>query len=187
MARRPAPHRQCTATSTRTGQRCQRAPIKGGLICTTHGGSTRQAKAGAAKRLALQAAEADAAAVLAHEGQPAVERPVEELAELATTVKATTAALGRRVNALSELRYADAKGAEQTRAEMVLWGQWIDRLTRLLEALTKANFEERRTRVLEDQAALVASVLRSALEECGLSGQAEDVLSVVARRLEVVA
>jgi hypothetical protein len=181
------PARQCTATSTRTGERCRRAPIKGGLVCTTHGGSTRQAKAGAAKRLALQAAEADAAAVLAHEGQASVERPVEELAELASSVKATTAALGRRVNALAEVRFEDAKGAEQTRAEMVLWGQWIDRLTRLLEALAKAGFEERRVRVEEEQATLVARVLAAALAEVGLADRSDEVLRVVARRLDAVA
>lgn len=49
--------RQCTATSTRSGLRCERAPIKGGSVCATHGGRAPAVKQAAAQRLA----EAEAA------------------------------------------------------------------------------------------------------------------------------
>lgn len=43
--------RQCTAKSTTTGNRCTKAPIKGGTVCATHGGSAPQVRKKAALRL----------------------------------------------------------------------------------------------------------------------------------------
>lgn len=47
----PGTHGRCTAKSTRTGQQCKRAPIRGGTVCATHGGSAPQVRAAAEKRL----------------------------------------------------------------------------------------------------------------------------------------
>lgn len=44
--------RRCTAHSSRTGKPCQRAPILGGTVCATHGGSAPQVKKAADERLA---------------------------------------------------------------------------------------------------------------------------------------
>lgn len=46
------PARRCTAHSSRTGKRCTKAPIKGGNVCTTHGGSAPQVQHAAKLRLA---------------------------------------------------------------------------------------------------------------------------------------
>src|SRR3546814_9253905 len=43
--------RQCTAKSTTTGERCTKAPIRGGTVCATHGGSAPQVRKKAARRL----------------------------------------------------------------------------------------------------------------------------------------
>jgi hypothetical protein len=43
--------RQCTAHSTRTGERCKKVPIRGGYVCPTHGGSAPQVKQKAEERL----------------------------------------------------------------------------------------------------------------------------------------
>ena len=43
--------RQCTATAKSTGERCQRAAIKGGSVCHVHGGATPQVKQKAQERL----------------------------------------------------------------------------------------------------------------------------------------
>src|SRR3546814_4524700 len=43
--------RQCTAKSTTTGERCTKAPIRGGTVCATHGGSAPQVRKKAALRL----------------------------------------------------------------------------------------------------------------------------------------
>src|SRR3546814_21188983 len=42
---------QCTAKSTTTGERCTKAPIRGGTVCATHGGSAPQVRKKAALRL----------------------------------------------------------------------------------------------------------------------------------------
>ena len=45
--------RQCTAhLSDGSGRRCQKAAIRGGTVCTTHGGSAPQVQRSAAERLA---------------------------------------------------------------------------------------------------------------------------------------
>jgi ethanolamine utilization microcompartment shell protein EutL len=46
------PSRQCTATSTTSGERCRRAAILGGTVCPFHGGSAPAVKRKAAERLA---------------------------------------------------------------------------------------------------------------------------------------
>src|SRR3546814_19061831 len=43
--------RQCTAKSTTTGERCTKAPIRGGTVCATHGGSAPPVPKKAALRL----------------------------------------------------------------------------------------------------------------------------------------
>ena len=43
--------RQCTAKSTTSGERCTKAPIRGGTVCATHGGSAPQVRKKAALRL----------------------------------------------------------------------------------------------------------------------------------------
>ena len=43
--------RQCTATAKSTGERCQRAAIKGGNVCHVHGGAASQVKKKAQERL----------------------------------------------------------------------------------------------------------------------------------------
>ena len=46
-----SPARRCTALNS-SGQQCKKAPIRGGTVCTVHGGSAPQVKAKAAQRLA---------------------------------------------------------------------------------------------------------------------------------------
>lgn len=43
--------RQCTATSKQSGERCKRAPIVGGFVCSIHGGSIPAVKKSARERL----------------------------------------------------------------------------------------------------------------------------------------
>jgi hypothetical protein len=76
---------------------------------------------------------------------------------------------------------------EATRGLAAYEAEWSDRLARYSKMALDAGVAERQVRVLEDQATLVASVLRAALDECGLSGESDNVLKVVARRLESVA
>ena len=44
--------RQCSATSKRSGTRCRRPPIRGGSVCSMHGGAAPQVRLAAGERLA---------------------------------------------------------------------------------------------------------------------------------------
>lgn len=46
------PERRCTAIVASTGERCKRAAIRGGFVCTSHGGAAPQVKKKARERLA---------------------------------------------------------------------------------------------------------------------------------------
>lgn len=44
--------RQCIAKAKGTGERCKRAPIRGGTVCKLHGGGSKRAREAAGRRLA---------------------------------------------------------------------------------------------------------------------------------------
>lgn len=54
---------RCTAHSSRTGDPCQRPPIKGATVCRTHGGAAPQVQKAARARI-LEAADTVAAALV---------------------------------------------------------------------------------------------------------------------------
>lgn len=132
------PHERCAAHN-RAGGPCGLWPKRGQRVCGQHGGLSPGAEANARRRLAAAAAEADARAVLAHEGVTGVADPVEALARLASEADAFRGALARRVNALEQVRYMDDRGSEQLRGEVALYERAIDRTARLVESLAKLD------------------------------------------------
>lgn len=173
--------RQCTARSKQSGNRCKRAAIRGGTVCSIHGGKNPRVQAAARSREALREAQADAAAVLAHKGIQGVDDPILELSKLANEAIALKDALAARVNALSDVTY-NAMGTEKARAELELFERALDRAGRMLEALGRHDLEARRVKVAEDQAALFRWVLTSLMLELTLTAdQQEQALTVVDR------
>lgn len=164
---------RCAATSKRTGRQCRRAPIRGGRVCATHGGSAPAVREAARRRLLTTAALADASAVLAHEGLSDVADPLMELGRLTGEARALTLALARRVNALDSVTVASVHGVEQLRTEMALYERSLDRTGRFLEALAKLGYEERRVRVHEDVGRQVADTIHAILADLQLSADQE--------------
>ena len=149
---------RCAATSKRSGQRCKRRPSPGAKTCYIHGGRTALAS--------LRVIEEQALAELARLDLPPVEDPLSELARVCAQVLAWKDSMAGKVNKLDELRYegkGDA-GGEQLRAEVALWERALDRCERFLTAMARLNIDERLTRISEERAELIISVLSAALE-----------------------
>jgi len=62
--------RRCTATAKRSGERCGRAAIVGGTVCSVHGGKAPQVRQAAEVRAAKLAVHAEAERMVARAGSP---------------------------------------------------------------------------------------------------------------------
>jgi glutamyl-tRNA reductase len=107
--------------------------------------------------------------VLAHEGITAIEDPLDELGKLASGAKALMEALGARVNNLDDLEHFDAKNSPAIKAEVQMYERAMDRTHRLLDSLVKHGYAERQVAIQEQEAMLVAGVIRRVLAGLGLS------------------
>ena len=182
---------QCTAKSKRSGERCKAYPVRGAKVCNAHGGGAVQVRAAAARRLAAQKVQADVANAIAFESREGVRDPLAVLAQLADEALAMKEALAGRVNSLRSIRYsAHGSGTEQLRAEVALYERAMDRAARFLDLLAKSGFEERRTKLAEDQGRAVAEVMRAIFARLALTPEQQALLPTVVpeelRRLTVV-
>lgn len=181
MSPDPMERARCRGTK-RTGDQCTRPPIRGGTVCRMHGGAAPQVLAAAHRRMLTKAAEADALAILAHEGIEQIDDPILELGKLASAAKALTLALAQRVNALESIRYKGVQGSEQLRAEVAMYERSLDRTGKFLEVLAKLGFQERQVQVSEQIAAQVTDVLKEILDDLQLNSEQRRQAPDVVRR-----
>lgn len=180
---------KCKAHSRTTGKQCGNYPLPGQEICRMHGGKAPAALAKAKERLAHQAILADAEAVLAHEGITAIEDPLGELGKLASASRAMMNALGARVNNLeTSLEHFGSEYSPILKAEVQLYERAMDRTHRLLDSLVKHGYVERQVTLAENEAMLVAGVIRRVVAGLGLTpaqqAQAQQLLADEFRALE---
>lgn len=180
---------KCKAKAKQTQKRCGNYPLPGMEVCGMHGGKAPQAKEAAARRLAHQRITAAAEAVLAHEGITAVEDPLDELGKLASASRAMMLALGARVNSLEELEHSGTGTySPMLKAEVQLYERAMDRTHRLLDSLVKHGYVERQVTIAENEAMLVAGVIRRVVAGLGLTAtqqeQAQTLLAEEFRALE---
>lgn len=175
-------HPKC-AGHKRGGAPCGRWPIAGGEVCPTHGGSAPQVKAAAARRLA----QAKAAASLADVEVVPIGDPLDALAQLAAEAMAWKNHLADTVAGLqAAYRFTDDKSSEQLDARVALFERSMDRCQKFLSDWVRLGFEERKVRVDEVRAGLLAAVLMGVLRELGHDPQAPSVLEVLDRWLPVL-
>lgn len=160
--------RRCKAKAKHSGKQCRRYAIAGGTVCPNHGGSAPQVKAAAQRRLAAEKLEADSTAALAWLGEQSVTDPLDELGRLATESRSLTTALGKRVNALRELEHYDLKNSPSIKAELQLYERAMDRTHRMLDSLIKAGYMERQLKIAEDEAMIIAGIMRRVLQQIGV-------------------
>lgn len=148
---------QCSATSKRSGKRCRRRVIGGG-VCIMHGGKAKQVRARAEQRILLYEAEQKA-------GPPEPELPE-------PTADETLVAVLRDVRTtLQHLRVGMAVNASPTL--LALLGDWLDRADRISRSVIITRAEERiaqrKVAITEEQVGKLATFMYLALQEAGLS------------------
>lgn len=165
------------------GRPCKAWAMHGQDVCRVHGGSSPQARAKAAERLA----EAKLRRVFAATGHQPVDDPLTELSKLAGEVVAWKNFLADRVAELERLRYTGV-GTEQIRGEVQLFERALDRCAAVLGMIARLNIDERLARVTERQADALLHALEAALAHAGVTGErAVEAKQVAARQLRVVA
>lgn len=161
--------RRCKAKAKSSGNQCRRYAIAGGTVCKNHGGGAPQVAAAAARRLEAQRLEADTTAALAWLGEKAISDPLDELGRLATESRALTTALGARVNGLRALTEYDLKETPHIKAEIELYERAMDRTHRMLDSLIKAGYMERQMKIAEDEAMVIAGIMRRVFQQVGMT------------------
>lgn len=154
--------RQCTAMSKQSGERCKRAPIKGGTVCAMHGGKAPAVAAAAVQRQAV--AKADAAIRDLWPGlaaQVPMKDPVDLLARAATALEHMADVVGDRVNELGHL--GAGKDLTQLRAEVVLLDRLLDKLLKAGEGLARLGIAERHVELEQERAQMVTAAFLTAL------------------------
>lgn len=174
---------KCIATSNRTGNRCRKWPIHGGLVCPTHGGSIGHVKVKAAERLAEQ----EAMAMLSRLDVGPVENPLLELRKLAGRVLAWEQLFETKRAELEEWRYEHNSG-EQLRSEVAVVERAMDRCATVLTMIAKLNLDERLVRLEEAKAALVEQLVLGVFTDLKLDdAQIREGRVSLGRRLSAIA
>lgn len=143
---------RCTATN-RAGARCGKPAMKGQRVCRSHGGASPQAMAKAQQR------QAAASALVAVQtlGLPLDVTPTEALLnELRWTAG--------HVEWLRQKLQAEGEVPVDQSAYYYLYTKERDHLVKVGAAAVKAGVEERRIEIEEQQAMLIADVLRRILD-----------------------
>ena len=114
---------RCTATSSRTGERCKQRPITGGTVCVTHGGRAPQVVAKAKERVL----EAKVAGELTKRGWEPLTDPLHAYADLAGEVWAWKELCREQAATLATWDYRDDKAAQDIRPLIAVYERSLDR------------------------------------------------------------
>jgi len=130
--------------------------------CKLHGGSTpTHEKHGQAVLVEQEARQAFGK--LADHSTPVTD-PLTALGELAGHAAAWMRFLAGRIEDLNDLRFEDAKGAEQIRGEIQLWERALDRCNTVFGTAARLNIDERLVAITEQQHAMVLRAVEAALD-----------------------
>jgi hypothetical protein len=157
---------QCSATSKRSGQQCQRAAAPGATVCASHGAKAPQVRAAAQRRLQAEAArqDLDRLGVALPDTDPgqALQAMIDEAAGNVTILRELVAGLDRPYARLYHAN-GEATGRAEPHVLVAMYDAERDRLHRLSKDALALGLEERRTRVEEGQARQLAAAVNAAL------------------------
>lgn len=148
-----------------------------------HGGKSPQALKAAQerehKRIVAEMYEADPQAAIAAYGVEGIQDPLDMLSRVTAGVLHTMDALGKRVNALEEIRYENTVGGEQVRSELKLYMAAQAQAGKFLDMLIKSGFEDRRLKLDEQTAGLFVTAMQRVLARLELSPEQTALVGVV--------
>lgn len=184
-----APARRCVARSTTTGERCQRAPIKGGTVCTSHGGYAPKVKAAAAVRAEIERWGLNTDVTLADPGVVLL-RLVTQSAQRAELLAGELEARVAESPSLRDALVGDSFGefgktGEYIRGLARLEAEERDRCAGFAAKAVAAGLAERQVRIAERQGAVIVEVLRAAVAHLP-ADQQQQVMQVAATRLRAI-
>ncbi len=157
---------------------------KGWGRCRKHLGTTPTV----AKAAETERVEHEVRAMLVQFGIQPVDDPLREIEMLAGEMKVFKEAAGQKVNALAELRYKDAKGAEQIRAEVIIYERAVDRYQRILVDMARLGLDERMLRIREGQGKIIVAAVAAGLADVDIPGELQqEIRAAIARRLQAAA
>jgi hypothetical protein len=175
--------RRCVATSKGSGERCVKASIVGGTVCSVHGGSAPAVRAAAGRRVA----EADARKAVATYGLAVDIDPSAALLQEIARTQGAVLWLADKVRELDpealvwgitktqhghgqQGRIDVTEEAAEVSAWVRLWQTERSHLVKVCESALRAGVAERQVRLAEQQGELIAAVIRAVFddEELGL-------------------
>lgn len=159
------------------GEPCKRPPIRGGTVCASHGGRAPAVRAAAGRRLAEQEATREVALLTDAQGPLSLPDVYREMLTTAGTAVAWQRVLRERVESLDGFSSTSGMGAEQVRADVILFERAMDRTAKVLELIARLDLDARIAQISEVQGEQVARVLRSALDTGNLSREQHSVVT----------
>lgn len=178
MADKPDGRKTCGARRKSTGEPCQRHPCIGQERCYLHGGATRQAKAAAVRRMAVEKARREVRKLGGQLDADPLTVLVDSVREAWWNVAAYRVAIeGLDITVSNDGAVAipqsfdDKGGRDPALAHILvdLYNQERDRAVRYAKIAVDAGVEERLVRVQEAQAAEAWNAVVAALDAAGLS------------------
>jgi hypothetical protein len=184
------PRPRCTARSKRTGEHCRGWAMVGQTVCRMHGGAAAQNRQAAERR--QQEAQAEAA-VIAYGLPREVDAHTALLEELWRTA-GHVAWLSLQVQQMQDHElHVRVGGGEMSepRQEAHIWIRLYQEERKHLAGVArdciKAGIEERRIKLAEDQAELIATYTRALLSELGIDPTSEKARKAMRNQLTVIA
>ncbi len=150
------------------GEPCKRPPIRGGRVCAFHGGRAPAVRAAASRRLAEQEATREVARLTDARGPLSLPDVYREMLNTAADAVAWQSILRERVGSLDDYS-STAMGAEQVRADVVLFERAMDRTAKVLELVARLDLDARILNINQRDADILVNLVERAKTAAGLS------------------
>lgn len=174
----PPEERRCRGFSKdENGKRtrpCKLWAMQGLNVCYRHGGARKGTRAAGERRVAEDRIEKKARRLAELFDVEPVDNPLEALATHVgeeILFKDVLACLVKDLRA-EDIRYTDARGAEQLRSEIVVYERALGRVGDRLVAYARLNIDERLAAIEEKQAEAIIRAVEAALAHAGITGRA---------------